>query len=501
MFRSILDKNDQFKLDVASFISKHTHASLSIRSLSKQFDCSHLKMQIVIEEMMQDFSDCYDAPILTIDNAVQFNNVQFSYNVYQQYLIRHSFIYKFVLTTLMEPNKKLMDFCQENFISRASLSRKLQPLLQYLAQHQASLNVSKMKWNGTETIIRQILFIFLWIGSHGEDILNYNRTFDSEKQLIAQLQITRSEYINKKELLLILVISRLRTEQGYHLDELALKDLVFPNPSQEEVEAYLRSYVKEEHIIRQLNFLSYLVFYAPYYLTIKDTRITYVNAYYDQLIAAKDPLVEMQAEFEAFCYEQILPKHMDDDSKKLLHVNIFTTFLNYSLTKGHFPLLSDFYSNVIANKNQFYIDLNQQLTDYFKRIAKRKHYKWMAACLPNMVDTLTFNLLPQYEYRYETSKLVVGLVSIPNHLILQDIKNFLDQFIFLEIRLITDNFDGVDFFITTFPKFIPNQERPFFLVDISKDEDYQLKLFEQLQFTYKQKQKQKFSQAKNREIH
>ena len=62
-----------------------------------------------------------------------------------------------------------MEFCQENFISRASAMRHLQSLADYVQEFDVIFNRSQLSFKGDERLIRLILFNILWAASRGNE--------------------------------------------------------------------------------------------------------------------------------------------------------------------------------------------------------------------------------------------------------------------------------------------------------------------------------------------
>lgn len=487
MIDAILKSDSRFKLDILSLLSASREQPLSIRKLSQHFECSHQKMQAFVTEIYQDLSVCFSEPILTTDEGVQIISEAFHLNIYKQYLIQQSVPYQMVLYALMEPDKDISDFCKENYLSRASVSRTTTDFIQYLKEFDIKLNLSQLQWKGPEAVIRFVFFNVLWLGSHGDDVNKYERFFREERKILHALGVVDSSHVDNNEVFLMLVISRIRNEQKHWLTEIPFKNLIFPKENIALLE-YLASYISDEdQLVRQYDYLGYIIFYSPYYLCEKDERIGYVERYYHYLLSERDPLALLLSEFESFYREKLLEKDIDEASLRLLHVNIFTTFLNYSIRKGPVPQGADFFKDQVMENNAMYQKLSKRLTYNLKKLCRRKHFAWLGKCLPSLVDILTFTLLPYYEHRYEKNKLIIGLMSGSNFMVLQDVKNFLKQFSFLEVRLVAEDESDLDVLVSVFPKTITEVKKPTFSVESTTSTSYQLNLFTLLQKAYREK--------------
>lgn len=483
----ILCAGAKLKLEVTSFLITNKTAAISTRKLSTHFNCSHSKMQTMIGEIVHDLEECCSEPVLEVTDKIQLIKEDFQNSVYQQYLIRQSMAYKLIFCSLMEPGKNLKAFCEDKFLSQATVTRFAQPLMLYLKKFDIRLNLSQLKWTGSEAMIRLVFFNLLWLGSHGTDLLDFGYDYAKEEKLIEDLGLANLDYINEKEVFLTLIIARLRTEQGHTLPETPFKNLTLPE-ADTKLTQYLTSYITDDlQLTRQREYLIYMIFYAPYCLSEKDERVDYLEKYFQNLQESGDGLAILIDEFVTYYQRKLLNFDMDENTLRLLRINIVKTFLNFSIRKGAIPLSVDFFRELLVYNNHLFKEVAQQVNLFLKKVSRRKNFTWINQCLTDLADVLTFSLLPYYEHHHKENKLVIGLVSGTNYLVLQDVRSFLDQFAFLDVRLVTEDSDDLDFLVTTFPKIIEVEEKPLFSVDSINHSDYQMNLFSLLQKAYKEK--------------
>lgn len=118
----------------------------------------------------------------------------------------------------------------------------------------------------------------------------------------------------------------------------------------------------------------------------------------------------------------------------------------------------------------------------------QKNFAWLAACCEDLVEDVTYNILPTFKNCYNHQTLNVGILTIPDYFIMQTIKEVLKQFGFVRIHFTNFDDPNIDFFISTFDTLLPdNLEKPIFIVELIENSGYEKELFAELWQAYRQK--------------
>lgn len=458
----------------------------SIHRLSKLFNCSQAKTLNICQELNEDFKELKFPRLITYSGKVKWQREKYSQSLYFQYLVRQSLPYKFLKTTLLRPEVTIETFCSENYISRATVARKLKEFIDRLKIYSIKINLSQMMVTGPESSVRMLYSSFLWMGSHGSELTS-DRRFESERELLEKMSISKQNYMNPKEALLVLSVSKLRYLQGYPLQSSPFKGLVLPK-TELEVQRYLRSFIPDmEQLRNHLDFIGYQLFYAPYYINEDDGRLPFILQHYHELKDKNDTIYQALLELLEHLEEDNALVDIDPASELLLKLNIFTTLLTYSIQNGPMPLTLYSLSQSESLSLKAYEELYKSIYLFLTKVSRRKKFTWIKNCQAIFAETLALNILPMTQTLYKKVKLNTAIVPIPNYKMVGELKSFLSQFEFVDINYRSTADEDIDFYITTFEELVPVADKPAFIVPLSETPTYHVDLFGALWRTYQQK--------------
>ncbi|MDQ8358384.1 helix-turn-helix domain-containing protein [Enterococcus faecium] len=168
-FNIVFTQKERRKLAIFHLLEEQHE--LTIKEISKKLDLSSSVVKNILNEMENEFDDfCFSGFKLLSKNKINQNlPIDLNYDYYYSYLIQQSLPYRAMKSSLFYPEKNLMEFCQENFISRASAMRHLQSLADYVQEFDVIFNRSQLSFKGDERLIRLILFNILWAASRGNE--------------------------------------------------------------------------------------------------------------------------------------------------------------------------------------------------------------------------------------------------------------------------------------------------------------------------------------------
>ncbi|MCB5951555.1 helix-turn-helix domain-containing protein [Enterococcus sp. BWT-B8] len=455
----------------------------------KQFtELSYARLVSLFAEMNDDLNQQSNIALLTDEGKIMIEKEALIQISYEQYLFQKSIAYKFLFASLFEKNYRLEDFCEKNFISRASALRKLQPLISYIKKFDININCSKMKITGNEATIRILYFNFFWLTSFGEDfftVLNEERRglelFDSEdKQWMT--------YVEPRQWFLLISINRLRIEKGFYLGVTPFDQLIYPETNFSFLEELRVRGVTEKHRLRERDFLSYMLFYWNPFLHANDPRLTYVKSY---MLDKHHPLGELINQFQTFYMGFLDGITLSEEESDLLHANIFTTFLNHASREASLPLSVDFSYELFKRNHPLFDPLYEKIQDYLVKASQKSQYIWINNCLDHLVYSCTLFLLPFYEKSKNNHQLHVGVILFQNAMVSQSLSRFLAKIPFVQAELITSSAkEEYDFYIATSPLLLSKNTRRkgnFKLIALNEMENYQAILLSSLLEKYEEK--------------
>ena len=468
-----LDDFAQKKLEMFHQLLSFDDGVYPLRYFKQYTDFSYARLVSLFTEMDEDLRQYSEGSLLSDEGKVVIEKEALIDISYEQFLFQESIAYKFLFATIAETNYRLEDFCEENFISRASVLRKLQPLISYLKRFDININCSKMKITGHEAIVRLVYFNFFWLTSFGEEFflaLGEERRgpelFDDEdKQWMT--------YVEPRQWFLLTSISRLRLEKDHTLGETPFNQLVYPETNLSYFVELERLGLSETQVSRESDFLSYMLFYWLPFFHFDDPRISYVRTYMN----SKDhPLVNLLDQFQTFYINSLDGVTLTPDELELLHINIFTTFLNHAIREDTLPLAVDFSNDLFQDNHPLFDPLYNKIRNFLRKASQKEEYYWINNCLDHLVYSCASFLLPFFEKSKENYQLRVGIVMFQNAIVSKSLLEFLAKLPFVNAELITSSTkDNFDFYIATSPLLLSKNVRRkgnFELITLNKIENY-----------------------------
>ncbi|EOI00162.1 hypothetical protein UAW_00176 [Enterococcus haemoperoxidus ATCC BAA-382] len=481
----LLDDVAQRKLSVFNQLLGSTNGTYSIHYFEQFTDFSYARLNSLFSEIHDDLKEKQGLELLNDQGKVHIDVSKLRDIPYSQFLFRKSLPYKFLLATILENNYTIEDFCRDHFISRASVIRRLQPLINYLKDFDIQLNCSKLQLTGKENLIRIVYLNFFWIASYGEDLFlaldETKRGFD----LFDEADHQWMTYTEPREWYLLTTISQLRIQKKHVIIEPPFKQLAFPTVNISFIKKLKKLNLPQEFIERESTFLSFMMFYWNIYFYADDPRIVYVKEYMN---SEQQPLGDLIERFEEFYLPLFSEKKLSNDERELLNTNIFTTCLNHSVLEDSLPLTINFMETCIKEQNPLYTPLSEKVRAFLKEIILKPEFIWIKNCLEDLVYICSFLLLPFYERSNPKYQLNVGIILSPNAIFLQSLFDFLEQISFLTVSFVSSTSEeDYDFYIATSKLLIPDRiihNGNFQVIPLSPALDYQVGLIDTLHKQY-----------------
>lgn len=485
----ILDDAARQKISVMEFFSDKEAGTYSINYLCSELNLSYTTLSTLTQEIHENLLELAGKPFLTANGKILWHPADYHHNEYIQYLVRTSIPYNFILYSLIKPEATFENFCEDFYLSQSTILRKLRPLKKYLNSFRIRLLASKMKIDGNEAMLRMFYTTYLWAGNLGKDIHQSEFNFCDERKIMRELHFDKANFMHPREIFLRLCVNRLRAEQGYKLELPKFQTLPFSEflPS---LTTYCEKFITDpQQAYLQGRFISYMLYFTPFYININDFRIKELNEYYEELKEAGNSLIDLIEEYEQYFFTELVPETTPDyEESFLLHINLFVTLMNYVIHQGDSPLIMDITRHEHAHEHDAYLELLKRNGDFFRRICRRKNFAWLADCCDDLVEDVTYNILPTFKNCYDNQTLNVGILTIPDYFIMQTVKEVLNQFGFVQVYFTNFDDPNIDFFISTFDVLLPdNLAKPNFIVELIEDSSYEKELFAQLWHAYRQK--------------
>lgn len=482
----LLDSQSKKKLALLNYLTKKPAGIYSLNTLKNEHGISYSQIGNLAFDIHLDFQRLGLPDFLTNSRKISWHPESFYFNRYKSYLLKKSVAYNYLAAVFFETNKTLEAFCEQQFISRATLNRRLKPIMVYIHSLHLELIVRKMTISGDEAVLRMLYICIFWTVEPGIVDARFGN-YEQESFLLDTLPSCYSTFIHRQGILLILLVNRYRYEHKHEIRLSYFEGLATHTHNQEFIE-YLKSYLKDPtELTHQLNFLSYLIYYAFHFVSEDDFRVNYVQQYLVDLRSQKKSIAIELDRLMTVIKEKFLPPLMSTSAYALVESNVFVTLLNYAIQQGPMPLLIDSTYSSLGTDNTLQTFLQRELKQELQKVCRRKNMCWITACINELSHTLSLTLLPFYSQELEPVKVVVGLTPLPNYTLLHEVKDFLQSLDFVTLKFTSVEHPDVDCYVSSFVKLIPNPDKPHFIISQKDTLDYQVLLFAKLRHLYVQK--------------
>lgn len=480
----ILDDAMWSKLDIMEYLVAHPAGTYTINTICLDLALSYTRTANLVTEIADDFRRLFSYQLLDSNRKLNWQPANYHHNDYIQFLLRHSVSYQFVCCTLLTPNVGFDDFCEGLYLSQSTVLRKLQPLRELLSEYGMCCHSSKMSLKGPENLLRAFYTMYLWAGSHGDDLFLSDFDFSEERILTDTLLKTAGTFMHPKELLLRLAVGRLRFEQGHRLAQTGQPP--FP---QSVLRPALQNYVKRfisdaMQAAQQEDYLIQLLYLTSRYIDAADFRVDELNRYY-QSLPDNNFLTTTVEEYCQYFQQFITKALFPENSNFLMKINLFAILLNFEEYQGDSPRIMDLTKHTVVEDQPAFHHLLEQNKVFFSSFHLQKRFFWLKHSLNHFSETVTHAVLPCYKIIAQQRKLRVALITSPDHYIRQTLTELLNQLEFVELVSPEETSKNADFYVTTFASLLPTDLNvPYFVVDLMDHVDYQTKLFSTLWHIY-----------------
>lgn len=430
-----LEGPDKAKLELYRVLQSLTSGEYSISFLNKKTSFSYAKTHTALFGIIEDLADLHHHDLKEENGRVVIEEALPSFETYQQYLVENSLLIRVFQYILVFPNKKLDDFCQENFISRATVFRKLQPMEKILAPYDIQFKASSFSLQGSEGAIRYFLCNLMWYLGPGKLSFSPKKSSLRDEILMHFLQVFDpvTQPIMKEKILLTFAITELRRLSGNFIPDLRPQEEILVPPSfweekKEQLIAYLAETTPEEYLDNEIIYLYFLIFSGAIY-TSKNARVYELQ---QEWRTEKTFQEKLMAEFfqttRKDLFQGNIPKYY-----RLLQANLLGTFNASFLLEQPVPVLTTFLEKTLQIQEEAFLQLENYCKTTLAKYARRKNLQWLSPCVPSLAASFAHTLWPSYQEQLTKKTINVTILLDANFNLLQPLYYYLDTFSFVTV--------------------------------------------------------------------
>jgi hypothetical protein len=163
-----LERADWLKYQLYVMLSRPYVKDVTITDLAVMMNSKYQPTYNVFQELLDDLVDLSGEPREKVRTAMLAGvDLPLSLDAYRADLIQNSLVYRIVDYVIKSPSPGASQFCDQEFVSRSTISRKLKPLNTLLKQYGLKFKLAKFAFDGNEINIRNFLFTVYWWAYRG----------------------------------------------------------------------------------------------------------------------------------------------------------------------------------------------------------------------------------------------------------------------------------------------------------------------------------------------
>ncbi|WP_461215870.1 helix-turn-helix domain-containing protein [Lacticaseibacillus sp. GG6-2] len=213
-----LERADLLKYQMYQLLARPYVKDVSITDLATLSHGKYQPIYNVFQELLDDLVGLTKKPRETVRAALlAADKLPLSLDAYRAYLVQQGVVYRLIDYVVQQPNPSLNQFCEQEYISRSTITRKIKPLNRMLAQYGVKLRLASFAFSGPEFNVRYCLYTIYWWAYRGVSwpfSLVKRADVAAERNLIS---IGTSQPLAKLQQLYFLALCHLRVAKNARL--------------------------------------------------------------------------------------------------------------------------------------------------------------------------------------------------------------------------------------------------------------------------------------------
>ncbi|MFM2489926.1 helix-turn-helix domain-containing protein [Enterococcus avium] len=274
----MFDASLLLRFNIFKYLNQSTKKILAISQLSEDLDLNYQQSVIELNEVDQELAEIRPdhETIMMRAGKLNLENLNATVDEYRYHLLQQAVPFQFILYFLNDANPTIEQFCEKYFVSRSTVSRKIDKLKKHLKRFNIRFTYTEAGMSGDERLIRLALFDLLWLGTRGiecpinVDKHQLTKIIDTYKDYFPLSQT----YFGTQEIKLFTSINMVRVQKKkFTKYDPRYNFLMKDNPYYDFTS--LRDLIDMPMTTRQLkgetSFIYFLAHYSPFY-TIRDDQ-------------------------------------------------------------------------------------------------------------------------------------------------------------------------------------------------------------------------------------
>ena len=432
----MFDASLLLRFNIFKYLNQSTKKILAISQLSEDLDLNYQQSVIELNEVDQELAEIRPdhETIMMRAGKLNLENLNATVDEYRYHLLQQAVPFQFILYFLNDANPTIEQFCEKYFVSRSTVSRKIDKLKKHLKRFNIRFTYTEAGMSGDERLIRLALFDLLWLGTRGiecpinVDKHQLNKIIDTYKDYFPLSQT----YFGTQEIKLFTSINMVRVQKKkFTKYDPRYNFLMKDNPYYDFTS--LRDLIDMPMTTRQLkgetSFIYFLAHYSPFY-TIRDDQ-SMKQALHD-FDSRPNPVNDFVTEFRNFAKKVLFPDRPDIMDDPLVVSNMLNITFGYFIFRQPFPSMIELVLDPNAKQTRGEYILFQNIQNFMQMTKENPSYSFISSVHPMITRAFKRLLLPYFNQSPYAHNLKVGIALEHNAIFVRDLYRFLEDLRFID---------------------------------------------------------------------
>ena len=490
----MMDSGTLLKFKIFKSITKIKETNYSISRLSDSLSFNYQQTFMILSEINNDLQLISNNHLSILKKAGKIDRTLLTVSIdeYRYFLLNKSIPFQYLLYIINDDSPTIEAFCQKNFVSRSTVSRKMLPLQQHLKQFKLRFTYTESNLIGDERLVRVALYNSIWLGTRGIAWPFKTSREEAEKfaNNVGEYFFLSKSYLAFQEMTFFsaIFLSRIRKKELAKYDkryDLVMKDNSYYDYQKLNKDIGILKTLSNEQLKGELSFIFFMSHYTPYYKKIDDPSLVQTIA---EFTRKKNPVYSMVNEFLTYSKKEVFLHHSNIPEHPLLLVNLLNVSFIFYVFRQPFPNVQRLVEKHGKRKKAEEF-LEQKIQAFFDKKSQETEYAYLYKVKKYIVQSYKHILLPYFDELQVAEKLNVGIAFGHNYLLVQRIYHFLNHLGFIEASPYEESLnDSYDLVISsTLLPLKAYPDLPIYYWDLSDSEEELLDLYKVLHQLFKTK--------------
>ncbi|EOH96502.1 hypothetical protein UAY_02870 [Enterococcus moraviensis ATCC BAA-383] len=491
----MMDSGMLTKFRLFKRITQLNQPDIPITRVSDKLSLNYQQTFIIVNEINNDLAKIMPKHPSILKKAGKIDSTQLLVTIdeYRYFLLKKSVPFQFILYFINHDYPSIDDFCERNYVSRSTVSRKMLPLKAHVKQYNLRFTYTEANLTGDERSVRVALFDALWLGTRGT-VWPFKEIAieDAEKLAMAfseYFPLSRT-YLGAKELTYFAAIFLCRTRKKFFVPYDFRYDFLMQDNPYYDFERLNKELgpvhaLPAKHSKGESSFIFFLAHYAPFY-TLEDDPSLYQTIH--DFSTRPNLVYELVQEFLAYAKVNIFKKEPEILDKSMIIGNLLNIAFTFFVLRQPFPNLQNLVE-LPRKKKKADEQLETRIQSFFDEKSKEKEYRFIYTIKNPLVKAFKGVLLPVYAKPKHSEHLTVGVAFEHNFLLVRRIYQFLTDLGFIDAAPYQEALnDQYDLVISS--SLLPRKkypDLPLYFWDLSYGEEELTDLYRTLQQLFEKK--------------